>query len=40
LIPVVGVFAALKHGTEAVIAQGTPFTAQVAADTSVPSAAN
>lgn len=35
LIPVVGPFTALRHGTEAVIDKGTPFTAFVDTDTQV-----
>jgi hypothetical protein len=35
LIPVVGPLTILKHGTDAVISAGTPFTASLAADTSL-----
>lgn len=35
-IPVVGPFFAFKHGTEAIIKQGTPYTASIAADTTFP----
>ena len=35
LIPVIGPLTALRHGTDAVIKQGTPFTAFLYADTSI-----
>ena len=38
LIPVVGPFTVFKHGTDAEIKAGTPFTAYVDADTSLPAA--